>query len=161
MITKQDQYVLTFIRKTPDLANNDEALIAEIWQSEGFNRFSSLYTALRSVTSADSIKRSRRRLHEHGFIDYDKNVSKKRRQLFEKARDENSTANIYAIKHSFDRQFSESQQMLKDLSIQTDMSSCCSASVYDPSDEGVEGRCNDCKEMCGIIHEQTSLLGDN
>ena len=33
------------------------------------------------------------------------------------------------------------------------MSSCCSASVSDPSGENVEGRCNDCQEMCEIITE--------
>lgn len=28
------------------------------------------------------------------------------------------------------------------------VSNCCSAQVYDPSGEGVEGRCKDCGEMC-------------
>lgn len=33
------------------------------------------------------------------------------------------------------------------------MSHCCSASVYDPSGEEVEGICADCKEHCSIIKE--------
>ena len=33
------------------------------------------------------------------------------------------------------------------------MSSCCSAAVIDPSGEGIEGVCADCKEHCGIERE--------
>jgi hypothetical protein len=31
------------------------------------------------------------------------------------------------------------------------MSTCCSAAVYDPSGEGIEGVCMDCKEHCGFV----------
>lgn len=34
------------------------------------------------------------------------------------------------------------------------VSSCCSASVIDPSGENVEGICSDCKEHCGIETEE-------
>lgn len=33
------------------------------------------------------------------------------------------------------------------------MSNCCSASVINPSGEGNEGVCNDCKEHCSIVRE--------
>jgi hypothetical protein len=33
------------------------------------------------------------------------------------------------------------------------MSDCCSGAVYDPSAEGIEGRCMDCGEMCSIVNE--------
>lgn len=34
------------------------------------------------------------------------------------------------------------------------VSNCCGASVYDPSGEEIEGRCNLCQEMCGIEYEE-------
>lgn len=34
------------------------------------------------------------------------------------------------------------------------MSECCSASVYDPSGEDIEGICSDCKEHCSVIKEE-------
>lgn len=34
------------------------------------------------------------------------------------------------------------------------MSSCCSATVYDPSGENIEGVCKDCGEHCSIVQEE-------
>lgn len=98
MITKQDRYVLKFINAKPDLADDDDALCVEILESEGFWTIPNHLVALRSCTSVDSIKRSRRRLHEHGLITYKEPVRKKRMKQMVKIRDENSTANIHAIK---------------------------------------------------------------
>jgi hypothetical protein len=35
-------------------------------------------------------------------------------------------------------------------------SNCCGAAVYDPSGEGIEGVCMDCKEHCDIESEVES-----
>lgn len=36
-------------------------------------------------------------------------------------------------------------------------SSCCDALVIDPSGENVEGRCDDCGEMCSIVTEESYM----
>jgi hypothetical protein len=102
-ITKQDRYVEKFIKANHNLANDDDALCVGILESEGLWTISNHLVALRSCTSVDSIKRSRRRLHQAGLITYSEKVSKKRGQLFEQERDRNSTANIHAIKNSLEK----------------------------------------------------------
>lgn len=39
-----------------------------------------------------------------------------------------------------------------------EVSNCCSASVYDPSGESIEGVCADCREHCAIVAGEAEAI---
>lgn len=102
-VTKKDLYVLKFIREDPELANDQNALCAKILESEGFWDYPNLFTALRSCTSIDSIKRSHRALRENDWIKVDKAILRKNMKQMNKVRDERGNANIHAIKKNIEK----------------------------------------------------------
>lgn len=71
--------IIEFCRINPDLANDDKRLIANIWWSEGW-RDPQLYDKLRSVSSPETIRRTRAKLVEEGLIQVDPTVRALRRK---------------------------------------------------------------------------------
>lgn len=104
-MNKMEQTIIRLCQEDQKYADNDRALIARIWEKEGFPTVfveKGLYAALDHVSDADYIKRTRRRLQEHGHIKPSEKVLEKRFGRFKQKRDEYGLANIHAIKKNIE-----------------------------------------------------------
>lgn len=79
---------------TNEACNDDNYLIAAIWLEQGWDSKKSLYDNLQHVSSAQSIVRERRKLHQDGIINYSTEVENRRFRAFTDKRDE------YSFKHT-------------------------------------------------------------
>lgn len=59
--------ILAIVKKDPTLADDDKRLIANIWWLEGW-KDPDLYKHLKSVSSPETIRRTRAKLTEEGLI---------------------------------------------------------------------------------------------
>lgn len=59
--------IIALVKKNPDLANDDKRLIASVWWTEGWHD-KQLYAKLKSVSSPETIRRTRAKLVEEGVI---------------------------------------------------------------------------------------------
>lgn len=71
--------IIKFCKINPDLANDDKRLIANVWWNEG-RKDPQLYERLRSVSSPETIRRTRAKLVEEGLIQVDPTVRALRRK---------------------------------------------------------------------------------
>ena len=96
-MNKTEKLVLDAIKFNPDCADDDAKLLATVWE-KSWDHEASLYYNLKRVPHSESLTRARRKLHEKGLIKYSTSALKRRTKRFSEYRDENSTANIHAIK---------------------------------------------------------------
>lgn len=73
------------VKQNPALADDDKKLIASIWYLEGWTD-KDLYDKLKSVSSPETIRRTRAKLVEEGVIKPSKEVEEWRYQEFKQAR---------------------------------------------------------------------------
>lgn len=89
-LTPKDQRVLDVIERNPGIQNSDAKLLDTYWhEADGWDDTKSLYWNLSQVTPAESITRSRRKLHELGYIKYSKDADAAREKKFIEYRIEN------------------------------------------------------------------------
>lgn len=89
-LTPKDKRVLKVIEDNPGCQNDDARLLDVFWhQADGWDDTKSLYWNLSKVTPAESITRSRRKLHELGYIKYSKDADTAREKKFVEYRYEN------------------------------------------------------------------------
>ena len=60
--------ITTLVDKYPQCANDDKYLIAKVWEYEGWHYDWSLYDNLKAVSSPETIRRTRQRLQQQGYI---------------------------------------------------------------------------------------------
>lgn len=73
------------VKQNPALADDDKRLIASIWYLEGWED-DKLYERLKSVSSPETIRRTRAKLVEEGVIKPSKEVEEWRYKEFKQAR---------------------------------------------------------------------------
>lgn len=89
-LTPKDERVLKVIESNPGIQNDDAKLLEVFWhQADGWDDTKSLYWNLSKVTPAESVTRSRRKLHEFGYIKYSDDADSAREKKFVEYRDEN------------------------------------------------------------------------
>ena len=81
-LTAKEQHVFNIIEANPGVQNDDMKLLEAVWRAEGWEDGKSLFWNLTRVTHPETISRSRRRLHEKGYITYTKDVEQKRYEQF-------------------------------------------------------------------------------
>ena len=101
-MNKTEKLVLDAIKFNPDCADDDAKLLATVWE-KSWDHEASLYYNLKRVPHSESLTRARRKLHEKGLIKYSTSALKRRTKRFSEYRDENSTANIHAIKKNIEK----------------------------------------------------------
>lgn len=77
--------ILALVKKDARFANDDKLLIAAIWWGEGW-RDKQLYNHLQSVSSAETIRRTRAKLVEEGLIKPNEKVQQARKEAEQWAR---------------------------------------------------------------------------
>ena len=77
--------IIRLVRENPALADDDKRLIATVWWYEGWQD-PNLYEYLKSVSSPETIRRTRQRLVEEGVIKPSADVQEHRYQEFKEAR---------------------------------------------------------------------------
>ena len=84
--TKDQILKLYSLDKT--VVEDDKRLIANIWQLSGWDSSKDLLTNLRAVPSAETIRRSRQKLHQDGLIEYSEDVDERRYKEYKKTTEE-------------------------------------------------------------------------
>ena len=79
------EQIKALIRSNPALADDDKKLIASIWYLEGWTD-DKLYERLKSVSSPETIRRTRQRLVEEGVIKPSAEVQEWRYQEYKQAK---------------------------------------------------------------------------
>ena len=89
IITKniKDQ-ILKLYSLDKTVVEDDKRLIANIWQLSGWDSSKDLLTNLRAVPSAETIRRSRQKLHQDGLIEYSEDVDERRYKEYKKTTEE-------------------------------------------------------------------------
>lgn len=77
--------IRSLVRSNPALADDDKRLIASIWYLEGWED-KDLYNKLKSVSSPETIRRTRAKLVEEGVIKPSEKAQEARYQEFKQAR---------------------------------------------------------------------------
>lgn len=77
--------IQALVRSNPELANDDKRLIAAVWYLEGW-RDVKLLEKLRSVSSPETIRRTRAKLVEEGIIKPSAAAQEARYREFKKVR---------------------------------------------------------------------------
>jgi len=77
--------IKSLVRSNPELANDDKRLIAAVWYLEGWHDVK-LLDKLRSVSSPETIRRTRAKLVEEGIIKPSKEVEEWRYKEYKQAR---------------------------------------------------------------------------
>ena len=95
-LTKKQKVVYDAIQAVPEAANDDKLLLATIWQERWIDGLS-LYENLKRVPNPESITRSRRKLHEMGYIKYSKEADDRRMEEFNNHRDEYGTPILFGM----------------------------------------------------------------
>lgn len=78
--------IISLCRISSKYANDDLALIAAIWDREGWSSERSLYDNLRSVSHPETIRRTRQRLQAEELIPAREKTTEKRYQEFKLAK---------------------------------------------------------------------------
>lgn len=78
-----ERTVYNAIALDKELANDDVLLLEKVWQLYGWDENITLKQNLLRVPSAQSIIRSRRRLHQKGLIEYRKDTLERRYKMFQ------------------------------------------------------------------------------
>lgn len=79
--------IIALCKQDPTLADDDKRLIATVWYQEGW-RDPDLLKHLRSVSSAETIRRTRAKLREEGIIKPSEAVDDKRYEQMATARED-------------------------------------------------------------------------
>ena len=77
--------IIRLVKENPELADDDKRLIATVWWYEGWQD-PNLYEYLKSVSSSETIRRTRQKLVEEGVIKPSDEVQEHRYQEFKEAR---------------------------------------------------------------------------
>lgn len=83
---KMRKRIIILCKQSDQYANDDLALIAAIWEREGWNPDISLINNLRSVSRPETIRRTRQKLQEEGVIKARERTTEKRYQEFKQAK---------------------------------------------------------------------------
>lgn len=78
--------IIALVKAKPELADDDKKLIATIWWMEGW-KDKDLYKHLKSVSSPETIRRTRAKLVEEGIIKPSEETQQARYEDFLKARE--------------------------------------------------------------------------
>lgn len=78
--------ILRTVERVPGAVSDDKLLIAQIWQSEGWDYMDSIYSNLRRVSSPETIRRTRQKLVEEGILKPSDKATESRYKEYEKAR---------------------------------------------------------------------------
>ena len=76
---KMRDLIKVLCKHRPELANDDKRLIATVWYLEGWED-PNLYEHLKTVSSPETIRRTRAKLAEEGEIKVSEEVAKARRE---------------------------------------------------------------------------------
>lgn len=82
---KMRDKILKLVKKDARCANDDKLLIAAVWWNEGW-RDKELYKHLKSVSSPETIRRTRAKLVEEGLITPDEKTQRARDDAEQQAR---------------------------------------------------------------------------
>lgn len=74
--------ILSIYHLEPNVANDDKLLIARVWDRHGWTNDRSLYDNLKTVPSAESIRRTRQKLVAEGLIKPSEKATEKRYVAF-------------------------------------------------------------------------------
>lgn len=83
---KMRKQIISLCKQSSRYANDDLALMAAIWDREGWDKERSLYDNLRSVTNPETIRRTRQKLQEEGLIPKREKVNNARYKEFKQAK---------------------------------------------------------------------------
>lgn len=83
---KMRKRIIELCKINSKYANDDLALIAAIWDREGWSSEHSLYDNLRSVSHPETIRRTRQRLQAEGIIQAREKTVDKRYNEFKQAK---------------------------------------------------------------------------
>lgn len=78
--------VLKWVAARPKAAEDDKLLISLIWMDEGWDNDRSLLENLKSVSSPETIRRTRQKLQQDGLIKVSEKTTEARYKEFKKAR---------------------------------------------------------------------------
>lgn len=78
--------ILRLCKNNPKLANDDVALMAEIWLEEGWYEQLTLLQNLRRVSKPETIRRTRQKLQAEGLLEANDKTLDKRYEDFKAAR---------------------------------------------------------------------------
>ena len=73
-----DRLILQLYAERPTIVDDDAKLVAAVWHNLGWDYTATLYENLKRMPQADSITRSRRKLHEKGLIKYSDHAEARR-----------------------------------------------------------------------------------
>lgn len=79
--------IISLVRRDPTLADDDKRLIATVWWTEGW-KDDELYDRLKSVSSPETIRRTRAKLVEEGVITPSERTNMLRREEERRVREE-------------------------------------------------------------------------
>lgn len=81
------EMILQLVKLDPSLADDDKKLIATVWWNQGW-RDKHLYKRLKAVSSPETIRRTRAKLVEEGFIAPSKKAQQARANEEARARED-------------------------------------------------------------------------
>ncbi len=84
--------ILRLYRLDKTVVDDDKRLLANIWHRYGWDQSKDLLTNIRAVPSAETIRRTRQKLHEEGEIEYSKEVEESRYEASKEVHDEMSSS---------------------------------------------------------------------
>lgn len=82
---KMRDKIVRIVKQYPDCADDDKLLISMVWQSEGWDD-PNLYEKLKSVSSPETIRRTRAKLVEDGVVKPSEKATEARYGDFQRAR---------------------------------------------------------------------------
>lgn len=85
------QQILRLCISVPEIVNDDKWLIAEIWRLNGWSYDKNLYENLKAMPSAETIRRTRQKLHQDGLIEYSGATEERRYEAYKEVTDELGT----------------------------------------------------------------------
>ena len=83
-LIKQDikKEILQLYRLDKTVVEDDKRLIANVWHRYGWDQSKDLLTNLNKVPSAETIRRTRQKLHQDGLIEYSDSVEERRYEAY-------------------------------------------------------------------------------
>ncbi len=83
-LIKQDikKEILQLYRLDKTVVEDDKRLIANVWHRYGWDQSKDLLTNLNKVPSAETIRRTRQKLHQDGLIEYSDQVEERRYEAY-------------------------------------------------------------------------------
>jgi hypothetical protein len=89
-LIKQDikKEILQLYRLDKTVVEDDKRLIANVWHRYGWDQSKDLLTNLNKVPSAETIRRTRQKLHQDGLIEYSDQVEESRYEAYKEVRAE-------------------------------------------------------------------------